>query len=96
MRQRQRGCAVGECGRDSSRFKSHADGTPRLTPPPAHAARTLYAPPADSWDRVPYYTTVLNGTKSLVPAYNEGFGNFIVAGGGANGGAFDNDDGSSL
>lgn len=52
--------------------------------------------PINSWDRVPYITTVRNGTASAVPQYNIiGPANFIVAGGGANGGSVDNDDGSS-
>jgi hypothetical protein len=45
---------------------------------------------------VPYVTTIRNGTASTVPDYTTiGPANFIVAGGGANGGAVDNGEGSS-
>ena len=50
------------------------------------------------WGRVPYYFPWPNGTISpgIKPQYDELAFNFIVAGGGANGGAFDHDDGSSF
>lgn len=54
--------------------------------------------PFNSWDRVPYLSTALfgAGNPSVYHMFNElGPQNFFVAGGGANGGAFDNDDGSS-
>lgn len=49
----------------------------------------------NSWDRLPYLTTVRNGTASTVPAMNEVYRNFIVANYAADGGCLDNDDGSS-
>eukprot|EP00040_Diaphanoeca_grandis_P028572 m.165768 g.165768 ORF g.165768 m.165768 type:complete len:822 (+) comp31396_c0_seq1:19-2484(+) len=50
----------------------------------------------NSWDRQPYVTTVLDGkTPSAQPAYSKLHHNFIVANYAANGGCFDNDDGSS-
>jgi len=49
----------------------------------------------NSWDRLPYYTDVRNGTKSTRPAYNDVHHNFIVANYAADGGCLDNDDGSS-
>jgi hypothetical protein len=47
---------------------------------------------------VPYLFPWPNGTISpgIKPQYDELEHNFIVAGGGANGGAFDHDDGSSF
>ena len=45
---------------------------------------------------MPYLTTVRNGTASPIMADNEIHTNFMVAGGGADGGAIDNDDGSSF
>ena len=47
-------------------------------------------------DRVPYLTTIRNGTVSPIMADNVISSNLMVAGGGANGGAIDNDDGSSF
>lgn len=49
------------------------------------------------WGRVPYLFPWPNGTVSpgIKAQYDELSFNFIVAGGGANGGAFDHDDGSS-
>lgn len=47
----------------------------------------------NSWGRVPYITTVRNGTASSTPAFNVVRSSFMVAGGGADGGSFDNDDG---
>lgn len=49
----------------------------------------------NSWDRLPYYTTVRNGTSSTIPAFNNVHRNFIVANYAADGGCLDNDDGSS-
>ena len=49
----------------------------------------------NSWDRLPYITTVRNGTASTIPAFNEAHHNFIVANYAADGGCLDNDDGSS-
>ena len=49
----------------------------------------------NSWDRLPYITTVRNGTPSTIPAFNNVHHNFIVANYAADGGCFDNDDGSS-
>lgn len=49
----------------------------------------------NSWDRLPYYTTVRNGTASTIPAFNNVHRNFIVANYAADGGCLDNDDGSS-
>lgn len=51
----------------------------------------------NSWGRQPYLTTVgTNGTRlSAEPAYSRLQNNFIVANYAANGGCFDNDDGSS-
>jgi hypothetical protein len=68
--------------------------SPCITPDlnlPLHAS-----PFARSWDRVPYLTTLRNGSASPLMADNVIEGNFLVAGGGANGGAVDNDDGSSF
>lgn len=45
---------------------------------------------------MPYLTTNRNGTPTAVPADNIIAANFFVAGGGANGGCWDNDDGSSF
>ena len=54
--------------------------------------------PFNSWGRVPYLFPFPNGTISqgIKPQYDELAFNFIVAGGGANGGSFDHDDGSSF
>merc|ERR1712048_1484228 len=50
--------------------------------------------PINSWDRLPYLTTVRDGTPSLVPADRHIYGNFIVSN--YDGGkGVDNDDGSS-
>jgi len=49
----------------------------------------------NSWDRLPYFTTVRNGTASTIPAMNNVHRNFIVANYAADGGCLDNDDGSS-
>jgi len=49
----------------------------------------------NSWDRLPYITTVRNGTPSTIPAVNNVHHNFIVANYAADGGCLDNDDGSS-
>ena len=50
----------------------------------------------NSWDRLPYITTVRDGkTSSSVPAINDMHHNFIVANYAADGGCLDNDDGSS-
>jgi len=51
--------------------------------------------PFNSWDRQPFLTEVRNGTPSLLPAWNELRRNFVIANYNANGGCFDNDDGSS-
>ena len=48
-----------------------------------------------SWDRQAYITTVATGKPSFIPAVTEISYNFIVADGDADGGAVDNDDGSS-
>lgn len=47
---------------------------------------------------MPYLVNWPNGTVSggIKPMYDELSYNFIVAGGGANGGSFDHDDGSSF
>jgi len=50
--------------------------------------------PFNSWDRLPFLTTVLNGTPSLTPAYNEIHHNFWICNYGSNM-CIDNDDGSS-
>jgi len=54
--------------------------------------------PFNSWGRVPYLVRWPNGTVSpgIKPKNDEISHNFIVAGGGANGGALDHDDGSSF
>lgn len=49
----------------------------------------------NSWDRQPFVTTVATGKPSLVPAVNKFHHNFIVSNFDADGGAIDNDDGSS-
>lgn len=49
----------------------------------------------NSWDRQPYVTTVATGEPSLIPAVNKLHHNFIVSNFDADGGAIDNDDGSS-
>ena len=50
--------------------------------------------PFNSWDRVPYITTVRNGTPSIVPAHREIARNFILATY-ASQEAIDTDDGSA-
>ena len=45
---------------------------------------------------MPYLTTVKTGKPSYVPATNDFHHNFIVSDGDADGGAIDNDDGSSF
>lgn len=54
--------------------------------------------PFNSWGRVPYLRNWPNGTagNGMKSMYDELAYNFIVAGGGANGGGFDHDDGSSF
>jgi hypothetical protein len=54
--------------------------------------------PFNSWGRVPYLVNWPNGTVSqgIKPFFDDISRNFIVAGGGANGGSLDNDDGSSF
>ena len=48
----------------------------------------------NSWDRLPYLTTVRDGvTPSTIPAMNNVHHNFIVANYAADGGCLDNDDG---
>jgi hypothetical protein len=49
----------------------------------------------NSWDRQPYLTTVATGQPSLIPAVNVLHHNFLVSNFDADGGAIDNDDGSS-
>lgn len=49
----------------------------------------------NSWDRLPYITTVRTGKPSTIPAFNNVHHNFIVANYAADGGCLDNDDGSS-
>ena len=49
----------------------------------------------NSWDRLPYITTVATGEPSTVPKPNDVHNNFIVANYAADGGCLDNDDGSS-
>ena len=34
--------------------------------------------PVNTWDRVPYITTVRNGSASIIPAFNEIDHNFIL------------------
>ncbi|KAJ9459773.1 hypothetical protein DIPPA_11417 [Diplonema papillatum] len=48
----------------------------------------------NSWDRQPFLTTILNGTKSLIPQYNYIHHNFLIGNGGAVN-TVDNDDGSA-
>jgi hypothetical protein len=50
--------------------------------------------PFNSWDRLPYLTTVNDGTPSLTPAYNEIHHNFFICNYGSEM-CIDNDDGSS-
>eukprot|EP01051_Picozoa_sp_SAG22_P022393 SAG22_NODE_5342_length_1033_cov_1.055675_1_plen_219_part_00 len=52
------------------------------------------AGPWNSWDRVPYITTVRNGTASIVPATREIHHNFVIANYNSEG-AIDTDDGSA-
>jgi hypothetical protein len=49
----------------------------------------------NSWDRLPYITTIRDGTPSTVPKRNNVHNNFIVANYAADGGCLDNDDGSA-
>jgi len=49
----------------------------------------------NSWDRLPYLTTVATGVPSTVPKLNNVHNNFIVANYAADGGCLDNDDGSA-
>jgi hypothetical protein len=49
----------------------------------------------NSWSRMPYATTLRNGTLSAIPAYIVATRNFIVANYAADGGCLDNDDGSA-
>jgi len=49
----------------------------------------------NSWDRLPYITTIRDGTPSTVPKVNNVHNNFIVANYAADGGCLDNDDGSA-
>ena len=49
----------------------------------------------NSWDRQPYLTDVPTGMPSSEPLYSRLHNNFIVANYAANGGCYDNDDGSS-
>merc|ERR1719424_1772094 len=50
----------------------------------------------NSWDRLPYLTDIRDGkTPSTIPAMNDFSQNFIVSNYAADGGCFDNDDGSS-
>merc|ERR1712194_109874 len=49
----------------------------------------------NSWDRLPYITTINDGTPSTVPKRNDVHNNFIVANYAADGGCLDNDDGSA-
>ena len=57
--------------------------------------RSCPAGAINTWDRVPFLTTVRNGTPSYVPAVTTIHHNFLVSDGDADGGAIDNDDGSS-
>jgi len=50
--------------------------------------------PFNSWDRIPYLTTINNGTPSVVPAYNEIHLNFFI-GNYESTWNIDNDDGSA-
>jgi len=51
----------------------------------------------NSWARQPYVTLVRDGiTPSAIPGYNQMYHNFIVGNYAADGGCFDNDDGSSF
>ena len=49
----------------------------------------------NSWDRLPFVTTVASGTPSTIPAWTDAHHNLIVANYGANAGCLDNDDGSA-
>ena len=51
--------------------------------------------PINTWDRQAFITTIRTGKPSTVPAVTEIHHNFIVSDGAADGGAVDNDDGSS-
>ena len=76
---------------------------PLFAPPrPSAPLSTPHPPlsplqPFNSWGRVPYLFPWQNGTANgIKPYFDELAYNFIVAGGGANGGSFDHDDGSSF
>lgn len=49
----------------------------------------------NAWDRLPYVTTVRDGSPSTRPAVNDMHHNFIVANYHADGGCFDTDDGAA-
>jgi len=49
----------------------------------------------NSWDRLPYFTKIANGSPSTAAALNQMHHNMIVANYAADGGCFDNDDGSA-
>jgi hypothetical protein len=48
-----------------------------------------------SWDRQPFLTSLRDGTPSLLPAWNELHHNLVISNYNADGGCFDNDDGSA-
>lgn len=81
---------------------SHAQAQrPRFSQAPHRDnPRRLVLPsqPFNSWGRVPYLLPWLNGTagNGIKRQFDEISYNFFVAGGGANGGALDHDDGSSF
>jgi hypothetical protein len=54
----------------------------------------LISGPWNSWDRVPYITTLRNGSPSTVPADRQIHHNFIIANYNSEG-AIDTDDGSA-
>lgn len=56
--------------------------------------RLFFIGPFNSWDRVPYITTVRTGKPSIIPAYREFHRNFVLANY-ASQEAIDTDDGSS-
>ena len=74
-----------------------APATATLTNPP-RALDPKWTGPFNSWGRVPFVTTFPNGSDSggLKPLADEISYNMLVAGGGANSGAADHDDGSSF
>ena len=72
---------------------------PHKSTSPLTADLSLLLPAAfNSWGRVPYLLPWLNGTAGvgIKREFDEISFNFFVAGGGANGGALDHDDGSSF